>query len=140
MEIKFFILIIILVEVKLNKFILSPRSIESAFDSFFFFLKWHYGSCVNNYKIRSLFSLGYTQEEKIEIAHRHLIPKQLEQHGLTPQQIQIPQVTTLDIITRLVNRPEASHCLSIKRKKGQFYWQLTATIPFSPPESQQAFP
>ncbi|XP_042825110.1 lon protease homolog 2, peroxisomal isoform X1 [Panthera tigris] len=43
---------------------------------------------------------GYTQEEKVEIAHRHLIPKQLEQHGLTPQQIQIPQVTTLDIITR----------------------------------------
>ncbi|XP_070616367.1 lon protease homolog 2, peroxisomal [Erythrolamprus reginae] len=43
---------------------------------------------------------GYTQEEKIEIAHRHLIPKQLEQHGLTPQQIQIPQETTLVIITR----------------------------------------
>lgn len=43
---------------------------------------------------------GYTQEEKVEIAHRHLIPKQLEQHGLTPQQIQIPQVTTLAIITR----------------------------------------
>ncbi|NXM84480.1 LONP2 protease, partial [Oenanthe oenanthe] len=43
---------------------------------------------------------GYTQEEKIEIAHRHLIPKQLELHGLTPQQIQIPQVTTLGIITR----------------------------------------
>nr|KAF6410823.1 lon peptidase 2, peroxisomal [Rousettus aegyptiacus] len=43
---------------------------------------------------------GYTQEEKIEIAHRHLIPKQLEHHGLTPLQIQIPQPTTLDIITR----------------------------------------
>ncbi|XP_032925584.1 lon protease homolog 2, peroxisomal [Catharus ustulatus] len=43
---------------------------------------------------------GYTQEEKIEIAHRHLIPKQLDLHGLTPQQIQIPQVTTLGIITR----------------------------------------
>ncbi|XP_015675222.1 lon protease homolog 2, peroxisomal [Protobothrops mucrosquamatus] len=43
---------------------------------------------------------GYTQEEKIEIAHRHLIPKQLEQHGLTPQQIQIPQEATLLIITR----------------------------------------
>lgn len=43
---------------------------------------------------------GYTQEEKIEIAHRHLIPKQLAQHGLTPQQVQIPQATTLDIITR----------------------------------------
>lgn len=47
-----------------------------------------------------LFFQGYTQEEKIEIAHRHLIPKQLELHGLTPQQIQIPQVTTLGIITR----------------------------------------
>ncbi|XP_018582149.1 lon protease homolog 2, peroxisomal isoform X1 [Scleropages formosus] len=43
---------------------------------------------------------GYTQEEKVEIAHRHLIPHQLEQHGLTPQQVQIPQDTTLDIISR----------------------------------------
>ncbi|KAK1330625.1 hypothetical protein QTO34_010821 [Cnephaeus nilssonii] len=43
---------------------------------------------------------GYTQEEKIEIAHRHLIPKQLDQHGLTPQQLQIPPATTLGIITR----------------------------------------
>lgn len=43
---------------------------------------------------------GYIQEEKLEIAHRHLIPKQLEQHGLTPQQIQIPQEATLEIITR----------------------------------------
>ncbi|XP_060109729.1 LOW QUALITY PROTEIN: lon protease homolog 2, peroxisomal [Heteronotia binoei] len=43
---------------------------------------------------------GYTQEEKMEIAHRHLILKQLEQHGLTPQQIQIPPEATLAIITR----------------------------------------
>ncbi|MEE6500001.1 hypothetical protein FKM82_003665 [Ascaphus truei] len=43
---------------------------------------------------------GYSQEEKMEIAHRHLLSKQLAQHGLTPQQIQIPQETTLEIITR----------------------------------------
>ncbi|XP_029379220.1 lon protease homolog 2, peroxisomal [Echeneis naucrates] len=43
---------------------------------------------------------GYTQEEKVEIAHRHLIPNQLEQHGLTPQQLLIPQDTTQDIISR----------------------------------------
>ncbi|XP_069595442.1 lon protease homolog 2, peroxisomal [Ranitomeya imitator] len=43
---------------------------------------------------------GYSQEEKIEIAHRHLIAKQLSQHGLTPEQIQIPTDTTLEIITR----------------------------------------
>uniref|UniRef100_A0A8C5ERY9 Lon protease homolog 2, peroxisomal n=1 Tax=Gouania willdenowi TaxID=441366 RepID=A0A8C5ERY9_GOUWI len=42
---------------------------------------------------------GYTQEEKVEIAHRHLIPNQLEQHGLTPQQLHIPQDTTQAIIS-----------------------------------------
>lgn len=43
---------------------------------------------------------GYTQEEKVEIAHRHLIPKQLDDHGLTLQQLHIPQSTTQDIISR----------------------------------------
>ncbi|CAN9499462.1 unnamed protein product [Ophioblennius macclurei] len=42
---------------------------------------------------------GYTQEEKVEIAHRHLIPNQLEQHGLTPQQLHIPQDSTQAIIS-----------------------------------------
>src|SRR5262245_16394395 len=31
---------------------------------------------------------GYTEEEKLEIAKRHLIPKQIEQHGLKKNQIQ----------------------------------------------------
>ena len=30
---------------------------------------------------------GYTQEEKVEIAVRHLVPKELENHGLTNEQI-----------------------------------------------------
>src|SRR3989449_4813950 len=30
---------------------------------------------------------GYTEDEKVEIAKRHLIPKQLEEHGLTPQNL-----------------------------------------------------
>jgi ATP-dependent Lon protease len=30
---------------------------------------------------------GYTEDEKLEIAKRHLIPKQLEEHGITPQQL-----------------------------------------------------
>jgi len=30
---------------------------------------------------------GYTEEEKVEIAKRHLIPKQIEEHGLRPSQI-----------------------------------------------------
>ena len=31
---------------------------------------------------------GYTEEEKLEIAKRHLIPKQVAEHGLTSSQIQ----------------------------------------------------
>ena len=32
---------------------------------------------------------GYTIEEKVEIAKRHLLPKQLKEHGLTTKQLQI---------------------------------------------------
>jgi ATP-dependent Lon protease len=30
---------------------------------------------------------GYTEEEKLQIAKRHLVPKQLEEHGLTAEQL-----------------------------------------------------
>ena len=30
---------------------------------------------------------GYTQEEKLEIAKRHLVPKQRSEHGLKPKEI-----------------------------------------------------
>jgi ATP-dependent Lon protease len=30
---------------------------------------------------------GYTEDEKLEIARRHLVPKQLEEHGLKPEQL-----------------------------------------------------
>ncbi|KAJ8303283.1 hypothetical protein KUTeg_019679 [Tegillarca granosa] len=36
---------------------------------------------------------GYTQEEKAVIAKRHLMPKQLREHGLTAEQLQIPDDT-----------------------------------------------
>lgn len=58
---------------------------------------------------------GYTQEEKVEIAHRHLIPHQLEQHGLTPQQLQIPQDTTLEIISKYTREAGVR---SLERKIG----------------------
>lgn len=32
---------------------------------------------------------GYTIEEKVEIAKRHLLPKQLEEHGVKPEQLKI---------------------------------------------------
>lgn len=35
---------------------------------------------------------GYTQEEKLKIAMRHLIPRVLDQHGLTSEFLKIPEV------------------------------------------------
>ncbi|XP_077424215.1 lon protease homolog 2, peroxisomal isoform X5 [Vanacampus margaritifer] len=58
---------------------------------------------------------GYTQEEKVEISHRHLIPNQMEQHGLSPKQLHIPQDTTKDIINRYTHEAGVR---SLERKIG----------------------
>lgn len=42
---------------------------------------------------------GYTIEEKIEIAKRHLLPKQLEAHGVSKKDISIPTKVLEKIIT-----------------------------------------
>ncbi len=42
---------------------------------------------------------GYITEEKIQIASRHLIPNELSKHGLTPDQISIPDDVIEKIIT-----------------------------------------
>lgn len=41
---------------------------------------------------------SYTEYEKLDIAKRHLIPKELEEHGLTPLQVQIEENAIMTII------------------------------------------
>jgi ATP-dependent Lon protease len=41
---------------------------------------------------------GYTQEEKLMIAKKHLIPRQLERHGLKEKQVSIDDETVLTVI------------------------------------------
>jgi ATP-dependent Lon protease len=41
---------------------------------------------------------GYSEEEKIEIAERYLIPRQLKETGLTPEQVVIPRETLSELI------------------------------------------
>ncbi len=41
---------------------------------------------------------GYTFEEKIQIANRHLVPKELKEHGLAPDQLQIPEEILIKVI------------------------------------------
>ncbi|MBQ0106013.1 MAG: endopeptidase La [Armatimonadetes bacterium] len=66
---------------------------------------------------------GYTEEEKFEIAKRHLIPKQLEEHGLTKQNISFAKDGVLEIIrsftreagVRTLERKIASVCRKVAR-------------------------
>ncbi len=41
---------------------------------------------------------GYTQQEKVAIATRHLVPKQIEAHALTADDIEIPEKTVESVI------------------------------------------
>src|SRR5690606_17950637 len=66
---------------------------------------------------------GYTEHEKIEIGRRHLLPKQLDAHGLAPDQIEIPQKVWMRIIrgytreagVRNLERQIASICRKVAR-------------------------
>ena len=67
---------------------------------------------------------GYTEEEKVEIAKRHLIPKQTEEHGLKKDQIQfsdegiraIINLYTQEAGLRNLEREIASVCRKVARQ------------------------
>jgi ATP-dependent Lon protease len=64
---------------------------------------------------------GYTQEEKLEIARRHLLPTALSDHGLTGDQIGLPDGTIKEVISsytreagvRNLKREIASICRAV---------------------------
>ncbi len=43
---------------------------------------------------------GYIQEEKVEIAKRHLIPKQMENHGITSKDVKISKEVISEVIDK----------------------------------------
>jgi ATP-dependent Lon protease len=67
---------------------------------------------------------GYTEEEKVHIARRHLLPRQLEENGLTETDLQIPDETlqaiarhyTREAGVRNLEREIANLCRKIARK------------------------
>ncbi|ABO51069.1 ATP-dependent proteinase, Serine peptidase, MEROPS family S16 [Desulforamulus reducens MI-1] len=67
---------------------------------------------------------GYTEEEKLQIAKRHLMPKQIKDHGLTEEMIQISENTILKVIreytresgVRNLERKIASICRKTAKK------------------------
>ncbi|HMG33536.1 MAG TPA: endopeptidase La [Blastocatellia bacterium] len=67
---------------------------------------------------------GYTEEEKVEIARRHIIPRQLENHGITGKQLSINRTALRGIIQqythesglRQFEREIASICRKVARR------------------------
>jgi ATP-dependent Lon protease len=49
-------------------------------------------------RMEVIYLSGYTEEEKVQIAKRHLIPRQLEAHGLRPQQVTFPEEMLREVI------------------------------------------
>ena len=67
---------------------------------------------------------GYTEEEKMHIAARHLLPRQLSEHGLTAEQLVVPNETlrhiarhyTREAGVRNLEREIATVCRKVARK------------------------
>ncbi len=67
---------------------------------------------------------GYTEDEKVEIAKRHIIPKQLEEHGITPEHLLLTDKALRTIINgytresglRNVEREIAAICRKVARR------------------------
>ncbi|HZH34875.1 MAG TPA: endopeptidase La [Pyrinomonadaceae bacterium] len=70
---------------------------------------------------------GYTEEEKLEIARRHLLPKQMEENGISGEDITIAKSALLGIIQqytqeaglRLLEREIGRICRKVARRKAE---------------------
>src|SRR5499427_25082 len=70
---------------------------------------------------------GYTEEEKLEIARRHLMPKQMEENGISARNLNISRSALLALIQRYtqeaglrqLEREIASICRKVARRLGE---------------------
>jgi ATP-dependent Lon protease len=70
---------------------------------------------------------GYTEEDKLQIARRHIIPRQLENHGLSPQQVAFGDEALVKLIReytreaglRNLEREVASIIRKVARRKAE---------------------
>jgi ATP-dependent Lon protease len=85
---------------------------------------------------------GYTEDEKIEIAKRHIIPKQLEEHGITPEHLLFTDRALRTLINnytreaglRNVEREIAAICRKVARKVAEGATGTVKLLPASIPK------
>jgi len=73
---------------------------------------------------------GYTQEEKVEIAAKHLVPKQLKEHGLKSSDIKLSK----EIIARIISSyTRESGVRSLERKIGTVVRSIAKSVAMEEP-------
>jgi ATP-dependent Lon protease len=68
---------------------------------------------------------GYTQEEKIEIAVQHLVPKQLKEHGLKASQVKLPRASIAKVINHYTRE---SGVRNLERKIGTLVRNVAKSV------------
>jgi ATP-dependent Lon protease len=68
---------------------------------------------------------GYTEEEKLHIARRYLIPRQVQEHGLKPQQIQIDDAALRRIVSEYTREAGVR---SLERQIGAVLRKIAARV------------
>jgi ATP-dependent Lon protease len=85
---------------------------------------------------------GYTEDEKVEIAKRHIVPKQLEEHGITPENLLLTDNALKVMINsytreaglRNLEREIASICRKVARKVAEGHGTTIKITPASLPK------
>jgi ATP-dependent Lon protease len=85
---------------------------------------------------------GYTEDEKVEIAKRHIVPKQLEEHGITPENLLLTDNALRVMINsytreaglRNLEREIASISRKVARKVAEGHTGTTKITPASLPK------
>src|SRR3989442_408572 len=62
---------------------------------------------------------GYTEREKLEIAKRYLVPRQLRENGLTPEQLTITDAALSEVITSYT-REAGAHLRQVARRSARY--------------------
>jgi ATP-dependent Lon protease len=68
---------------------------------------------------------GYTLEEKVEIAAKHLVPKQLKEHGVKPSKVKIPKTAIAKVINSYTRE---SGVRNLERKIGTLVRSIAKSI------------
>ncbi len=82
---------------------------------------------------------GYTEEEKLQIARRYILPRQLEEHGISVKRLELTDDAVLKIIQnytreaglRNLEREVASICRKVAREVAEGKTGLTKVTPAS---------